>query len=93
MTTYCPPLNRLFFIPRLQTLEAIIAQFPLEYHFDSYVFLSLAVLTFISRSPKKTKKPKIEKKDKLKKDMKSSKDKDQIPKIDGAWSLLTHSPI
>jgi hypothetical protein len=28
MTTYCPPLNRLFFIPRGQTLEAIVAEFP-----------------------------------------------------------------
>jgi len=30
MTTYCPPLNRLFFIPRAQTLEAIVAEFPAD---------------------------------------------------------------
>jgi len=30
MTTYCPPLNRLFYLPRHDTLEAIVAQFPEE---------------------------------------------------------------
>jgi len=30
MTTYCPPLNRLFYLPRNDTLEAIVAQFPEE---------------------------------------------------------------
>lgn len=31
MTTYCPPLNRLFFIPRNETLLAIINNFAPEY--------------------------------------------------------------
>jgi len=30
MTTYCPPLNRLFYLPRHETLEAIVAQFDEE---------------------------------------------------------------